>query len=438
MNKWNKRVAIGAFGCLLLLTGCSSKSTESDSTAISTIASTGITTEQLLPAIQPIDQVQYPDKKIIALGEATHGNKEFTELKLKVFQQLVEQKQVRAFAIEGDMGGSAKVNDYIQGGAGTAEEAVSEIGFAIYRTQEMAELAKWMRSFNEGRELTDRVRFYGYDMQRYDNTKEKLLAILESSVPELGKEYASLLADFTDATMYDLDSGLIQSTLSQLESLNQRLDEQQEAIIATLSEEQFLWAKQYAVCLKQNTELRLAGKKYGTVRDAYMADNVEWILQYEEQFQDLKSLFITGHNGHIGKTTATFGTAKITGELLKEKYGDDYFAIGTEFYQSSFLANDQQSNKRQQYQVQNSGDTRLAVLLHHTKLDSLYLDLDAASNQQDLTSYLETKQPMSSIGDMFSDSFSANKTFYTQKIAPALAYNGILFVDNATPSTMFE
>ncbi|QTH44423.1 erythromycin esterase family protein [Cohnella sp. LGH] len=442
MNNWIKRVAIFALGSLLLMTACSSKPTESDSTAISTaitpIPSTAISAEQLLPAIQPIDQIRYPDKKIIALGEATHGNKEFTELKLQVFQQLVEQKQVRAFAIEGDMGGSAKVNAYIQGGAGTAEEAVSEIGFAIYRTQEMAELAKWMRSFNEGREPADRIRFYGYDMQRYDNNKEQLLSILNNSVPELGKEYASVLTEFTDATMNDLDSALVQSTFSHLESLNRRLDEQQEVIIAALSEEQFLWAQQYAEGLKQNTELRLAGKKYGTVRDAYMADNVEWILQYEERFHDLKSLFITGHNGHIGKTTATFGTAKITGELLKEKYGDDYFAIGTEFYQSSFLANDQQSSKRQQYQVQNSGDTRLAVLLHHTKLDSLYLDLDAARNRQDLTSYLETKQPMSSIGDMFSDSLSANQAYYTQKMAPALAYNGILFVDTATPSTMLE
>ncbi len=68
MNKWNSGAAIGALGTLLLLSACSPK---------------------------PIDKIRYPDKKIIALGEATHGNKEFTELKLKVFQQLVEQKQVR-------------------------------------------------------------------------------------------------------------------------------------------------------------------------------------------------------------------------------------------------------------------------------------------------------------------------------------------------------
>ncbi|XID93156.1 erythromycin esterase family protein [Paenibacillaceae bacterium WGS1546] len=427
MSNWSKRLVVGVLGGAMLLAGCSRTA---DSTAIST--------EQLLPVIQLIDQIRYPDKKIIALGEATHGNKEFTELKLKVFRQLTEQNNVRAFAIEGDVGGGVKVNDYIQGGAGTAEQAVSEIGFAIYRTQEMTELAKWMRAFNEGRDPADRIRFYGYDMQRYDNTKEELLSILENSVPDLGKEYASLLEGFTDASMYDLAPELVQSTLAELERLNGRLDEQQEAIISALSEEQFVWARQYAASLKQNTELRLAGNNYGTLRDAYMADNVAWILQNEERFHGSTAIFIAGHNGHIGKTTATFGTDKIMGELLTEKYGDDYYAIGTEFYKSSFVASDYQSDKRQQYQVQNSGDERLAVLLHHMKLDSLYLNIDTVRNDEDLMTYLETEQPMSSIGNVFGESFADNEAYYTQKIAPARAYNGIIFVDTVTPSTTLD
>ena len=38
--------------------------------------------------------------RIVALGEATHGNKEFQELKKLVFQDMVENKGIRAFVLE--------------------------------------------------------------------------------------------------------------------------------------------------------------------------------------------------------------------------------------------------------------------------------------------------------------------------------------------------
>ena len=43
--------------------------------------------------------------RIAALGEATHGNKEFQQLKRTVFQSLAERYGIRAFCLEGDYGG---------------------------------------------------------------------------------------------------------------------------------------------------------------------------------------------------------------------------------------------------------------------------------------------------------------------------------------------
>ena len=56
--------------------------------------------------------------QIIALGEASHGNAEFQQLKLDLFKILVEHYGVRAFALEGDYGGCEVVNRYIHGGSG--------------------------------------------------------------------------------------------------------------------------------------------------------------------------------------------------------------------------------------------------------------------------------------------------------------------------------
>lgn len=411
-------------GCILILTGCSS--------------SLDISIEELDPVIQQVNEVTYPKKTIIALGEATHGNKELTELKLLIFQNLVEQQDIRVFALEGDMGGCQKVNEYIQGGEGTAEQAVFEIGFAIYQTEEMVDLVEWMRSFNSTREASDQIRFYGYDMQRYDNSREKLLNILEKSTPELSKEYTDLLDGFTDETMYELDPNIVKSTIVEIEKLNTYINEQRDIIISRTSKLEFDLALQYAECIKQNSELRLADKDYGTIRDEFMANNVSWILQHEKEFYDNNHIFITGHNGHIGKTTATVGVKKIMGEILAEKYGDEYFAIGTEFYNSTFLASDYDTAERLEYQVQNSGDNCLSTLLHGNKIDSLYLDMGGIESGSNLEQYFNEKQPMSSIGDMFADYFSKNRGLYTQEIAPSQAYNGIVFIDTLTPSTMIE
>lgn len=70
--------------------------------------------------VQPFDTIQVKDNvKIVGLGEATHGNKEFQQLKRDVFEALVNHNNCRIFALEGDFGGCAKVNDYILGAIGT-------------------------------------------------------------------------------------------------------------------------------------------------------------------------------------------------------------------------------------------------------------------------------------------------------------------------------
>ena len=68
-------------------------------------------TTDLLP-LKPIFQ----DKEVIAMGEATHGTKEFFELKSKMFRYLVEEHNVKVFGIEASYAGCLYVNDYVQEG----------------------------------------------------------------------------------------------------------------------------------------------------------------------------------------------------------------------------------------------------------------------------------------------------------------------------------
>lgn len=126
-----------------------------------------INPEEFVKYTQSVEDITIPEStQIIALGEATHGNVEFQQLKLDVFKQMVEKYDVKAFLIEGDYGGCEQVNRYIHGGEGTAQEAAAAIGFAIYRTDEMAKLISYMKKYNESASEGEDLRFYGFDMQR--------------------------------------------------------------------------------------------------------------------------------------------------------------------------------------------------------------------------------------------------------------------------------
>ena len=99
--------------------------------------------------ISTIEQIDIPDHvKVIGLGEATHGNIEFQELKKDVFEVLVKNENVRVFVLEGDFGGGQQINQFILNGNGTAEEAVNTLDYSIYKTEQMIDLVQWMHDYN--------------------------------------------------------------------------------------------------------------------------------------------------------------------------------------------------------------------------------------------------------------------------------------------------
>ena len=86
--------------------------------------------EEFLAYAEPVENITVPESaKIIALGEATHGNAEFQQLKLEVFKQMVKNNGVRAFALEGDYGGCEQVNRYIHGGEGQHRKQPQRLDF---------------------------------------------------------------------------------------------------------------------------------------------------------------------------------------------------------------------------------------------------------------------------------------------------------------------
>src|SRR3954462_8104540 len=102
--------------------------------------------------------------RLLALGEPTHGEDLLLEVRNELFRQLVEREGYRTSTIESDCMMGLLVDDYVTSGAGTLDE-VMERGFShgFGASAANRELVCWMRAYNDGRPVSERLRFAGFD-----------------------------------------------------------------------------------------------------------------------------------------------------------------------------------------------------------------------------------------------------------------------------------
>jgi erythromycin esterase-like protein len=86
--------------------------------------------------------------RVVALGEATHGTREFFRLKHRVFRFLVRDAGFSVFALEISAEAGRRVDDYIRHGTGSARAAVNAFEFWTWKTEEVLALIEWMRTWN--------------------------------------------------------------------------------------------------------------------------------------------------------------------------------------------------------------------------------------------------------------------------------------------------
>lgn len=368
------------------------------------------------------------DVQVVGLGEASHGVAQYHQMKADVFKSLVENNGCHTFIIEGDFGGALKVDQYINGGNGTAKEAVAEIGFSIYRTQEMADMVDWMRSYNETVSQEDALHFYGMDVQRFDNNKEYLFSVIDQACPELSAEYLEVFSQLTDENRNSLDKITLNSAKESVSEFMLKLNAVETNIAESLGQPAFDFAKECANTIYAYCEVQLSDN-YNATRDQYMYEKVEWFLQHGNG----SILFINGHNGHIGKTSVAGYTC--LGELLSENLGNGYYAIGTDAQKTQF--NSQKDN----------GDFEVIEVSNSNDLNSQFTNADNGQYFIDFTSpvldetwkqILSSEQTITTLNVGLSSMLKKVKAAYTSMIIPQDTFDGMIVFQAVTPSTILN
>ena len=85
------------------------------------------------------------DARIVSLGEATHGTREFFQMKHRILRFLVERMGFTAFAIEATWPEANRIDHYVRTGEGDPAVLLSGLYFWTWNTDEVLQMIQWMR-----------------------------------------------------------------------------------------------------------------------------------------------------------------------------------------------------------------------------------------------------------------------------------------------------
>lgn len=307
-----------------------------------------------LPERSPLRD-RLSDATVVGLGESTHGTREFFELKARIIRHMVTELDCRLVALEANLPETLAVNEYVVHGEGDPATTLDGIYFWTWTVKAVRNLLEWLRGFNEGRPLDDRVRFHGVDVQYTTGAVDRLRAFLRDVDPEFLDRIDSDLdavdgegvaphqdGDATDAAAAAADV---------VPRLRDRLRENREAYARATSERDTALAERLVVVIDSAIDYRAAVRDWSaagapaddpparalSLRDEMMADNAAWLLERT----DTERLALWAHDSHlnrVGRRRQTDAAAPSAGALLEDRYGEAYFAVGFSFGGGEFQA----------------------------------------------------------------------------------------------------
>jgi erythromycin esterase len=396
---------------------------------------------------------------IFALGEATHGTREFFRLKHRFLRYLVLEHGVRVFAMEANLPEALALNEYVVHGTGNPREALGNIYFWTWNVESILTMVEWLREFNEGRPLDDRVRFYGFDAQYTTGAVARLESYfdaVDATLPEGAREDIAFLDD--DGTNPGTDNQAREHlTVADriVPELHEHLDDYRGEYVDRQGERAFELAYRNLTVIHQASEYRHAQSEFDgdtdeeltegeiadleellDIRDRAMADNVDWLLEFE----DADSLALWAHDAHINRekhiVRGTDAVGVPMGKLLADRHGEEYVPVGFSFGRGSFQAISKTNEVDGEPTYELQGQTLQSPLpgtidatLDRLDYEIALFDIQGARCDDRLETLLDEPQPHFSAGATYDS--GAPEEYLTEYVYGD-AFDAVCFVDDTT------
>ena len=284
---------------------------------------------------------RFSDRRVVMLGEATHGTAEFYQARARITEMLVDRHGFNIVAVEADWPDASLYDAYVRG---LPRPVVPQSVFTrfptwMWRNGQVADFLDRLKEINATIADPDRkAGFYGLDIYSLGASIEAVLAYLDKVDPQAARvareRYGCLAPWRAEPARYGrmaLSRGFavcekpVADTLVDL--LRKRLD------YLTKDGEAFFDAE-------QNARIVAGAEQY--YRAIYYGDSASWNLRDQHMFSTLERLLaergpeakavVWAHNSHIGNAAYTeMGQVRgehNIGQLARQRFGDETALIG--------------------------------------------------------------------------------------------------------------
>jgi erythromycin esterase len=377
----------------------------------------------------------FRDVRIVGLGEATHGTREFFQFKHRMLEFLVTQMGFTVFAIETSYPGCLPIDDYVMYGKGDPEKALAGQGFWTWNTQEVRDLIEWLRRHNSQLPEEKRVRFIGVDVANYSRAFSVIREFLSKTAPDkLADAEAAMEPLWFQGQPITNETGrnFLRSRKEAgpaLDALGAWFDQQREQLISRSSPTDYAIARQHVRVLQQFVFTCASNSSdVNRRRDKAMADNVRWVFDF---LGPETRMVLWAHNLHV-----QFDQTTRMGAHLHAAYGQAYYALGFDFYEGAFQARGTagpNSRELKEFRVGPALEGSVGWVFARTtqKMSSanFIVDLRAAPSQGPVAAWLATPHLMYGIGATFS---RVKPWYYQTPLVLGKTYDGLIFINRTT------
>lgn len=381
------------------------------------------------------------DARIVLLGEASHGTREYYGWRAALTRRLIEEKGFGLVAVEGDWPECYELNRCVRHRAGASTsprevlDAFSRWPTWMWANEEVVEFADWLRGLNAERPEQERVGFYGLDVYSLWDSMRSLLDYLRVHEPQ-HLDVARRALDCFEAFGQDPQDYAFASRFSPASCETAVVE-----LLARLCQERNVPADGHdpeaRFSAEQNAAVAAGAERYyramvggqaesWNVRDVHMQDTLDRLLE----FSGGKAV-VWEHNTHVGDARATDMAAAgmvNVGQLARERHGrDDVVVVGFGGYRGGVIAARQWGAPMERMPVPPARPGSVEALLH----DRVGHDATFVFPRQDRPPWLTRRRDHRAIGVVY----APDRERWGNYVPTVLGerYDAFLYLDDTRP-----
>jgi erythromycin esterase len=368
--------------------------------------------------LAPLDSL-VKGARVLALGEHSHGTREFHTFRDRVFRRLVERHSFTVLGVEASYYRVARLDRFVQTGEGDPEEILAET-YPLNSRDLIAQL-KWMHAWNADRRHSRKLRIVGFDIWTNPVGGDRIRAFLERVDPERAPRLGPAIAELASYFIWDRKTS--NAEIAFAEMIGRALDDEARARWKVgVTEAELQIVRHDARLLASNTRVHHGGSVDAYAqRDPAMAANIRAMLDANPG----EKILVYAHGAHIARWDLPFGMPAM-GKYLGDALREDYRTIGLAFGEGSYWTTDcRPAEPKLDVVTIGPAPPRTFESLLAQAGPSHFVDFRAAPPE--VTHWLWQPRLMRLADEEFTDEESLEVSF------PPRAYDAMFYVSRSTP-----